>query len=149
MIFLLNKGITVIDNAKMNEELKKLIGIIKFIVNSCNTTINYKKFYINIQKLSIAKNKVRAAKSISEIEKILLIERENVLNTIPLVQNDSRLGYEPSMQYRTDEKGLRWKLKQIDFELNNTIPLYRKSNSLQYHSFNAKPNYNDFINTGV
>lgn len=130
MIFLLNKGITVIDNAKKNEELNKLIGIIKFMVNSCKTTINYKKFYINIQKLSIAKNKVRAGKIISEIEKILLIERENVLNTIPLVQNDSRLGYEPSMQYRTDEKGLRWKLKQIDFELNNTIPLYRKSNSL-------------------
>jgi len=39
---------------------------------------------------------------------------------------DSRLGWEPSMEYTTDENGLRWKLRQLDYELNERIALFRK-----------------------
>ena len=63
------------------------------------------------------------------MEEILLRERENVLDTIPVVKLDSKLGWEPSMEYTTDEKGLRWKLRQLDYELNVKIKAYRKANS--------------------
>ncbi|MBQ2719262.1 MAG: hypothetical protein IJF73_04260, partial [Clostridia bacterium] len=57
-------------------------------------------------------------------------ERENVLATIPLVQLDSRLGWEPSMEYACDEDALRWKLDQLDYELNSFIPKTRAANAL-------------------
>ena len=67
---------------------------------------------------------------IDGIEQIVKAERENVLDTLPLVQADSRLGWEPSMEYTTDEKGLKWKLRQLDYELTVKIPTYRKANTL-------------------
>ena len=47
------------------------------------------------------------------IEEILLNEKANVEATIPLVQLDSRLGWEPSMEYIGDARHLRWKIKQV------------------------------------
>ena len=81
------------------------------------------------QKLSIAKTKENAEKLIDEIENLVKKERLNVLDTIPGVEQDSRLGWEPSMDYTTDERGLNWKLRQLDYELSTKIRLYRKANS--------------------
>ena len=75
-------------------------------------------------------DKQNAQTLIDDIENIILKERENVLDTIPIVELDSRLGWEPSMEYTTDTKGLEWKLRQLDYELTYKIPAYRKANSL-------------------
>lgn len=117
----------------INEESKNLIqlkALVKFMINSCKTTINVKELYIRLQQLNIIGDKQKASKLLDEVEQILLRERENVLDTIPAVRADSRLGWEPSMEYMTDENGLNWKLRQLDHELNVTLPKYRKSNSL-------------------
>ena len=98
--------------------------------NSCRTVINIKEHFILKQKLTIVGNKADAAKIIDEIEAIVLREKDNVLDTIPVVEGDSRLGWEPSMEYTTDRKGLEWKLRQLDYELNIKIPSYRKANAL-------------------
>ena len=89
-----------------------------------------KKHYILKQKLSIAGDAKTAEKILDDIEALLLAEKENVLATIPLVQADSRLGWEPSMEYTTDEEGLRWKLRQLDYELDIILPKFRKGNRL-------------------
>ena len=60
------------------------------------------------------------------MEKLLEEERKVVLDTIPLVERDSRLGWEPSMLYMTDKRHLEWKLRQLDYTVNNEIGLYRK-----------------------
>jgi len=128
---LLGVGINILESIEnKNEELSKLLNLGKFIKNCCTTTLNFKHFYIETQKISIIGSKKKAKKCIDNIENILLAERENVTNTIPLVNFDSRLGYEPSMEYMTNEPCLQWKLRQIDHELKFTIPKYRKSNSL-------------------
>jgi hypothetical protein len=80
--------------------------------------------------LSIAADAENAEKILNEIEVLLLQEKENVEATIPLVQADSRLGWEPSMEYTTDEEGLRWKLRQLEYELNVILPKFRKGNRL-------------------
>ena len=54
-------------------------------------------------------------------------ERKNVEETIPLTEYDSRLGWEPSMDYICDPAHLRWKLRQLDNLKNNTLRIYRKS----------------------
>ena len=128
---LMQKGIEVLESIEnKNDNLVKLILLAKFIRNSCRTVINIKDHFIAKQKLTIAGSKENATKLINEIENILLREKENVLDTIPIVQLDSRLGWEPSMDYTTDEKGLRWKLRQLDYELKYQIPKYRTANSL-------------------
>ena len=55
------------------------------------------------------------------MENLLKEEMLNAESAIPFVQKDSRLGWEPSMEYMTDEEHIRWKLRQIDFVLNTEI----------------------------
>ena len=127
---LLDKGIGVLESIENpNEKLERLILLAKFMRNSCRTVINVKEHYIINQQLSIVGDKIKANELIDKMESILLRERENVLDTIPIVRLDSRLGWEPSMDYTTDEKGLNWKLRQLDYELSTKIRLYRKANS--------------------
>jgi hypothetical protein len=128
----IKEGIGLLEGVETpDRNLLKLINLAKFMRNTCRTVLNVKKHYIVKQKLSIAENKKAAEEMIEALEKITLEEKENVLDTIPLVQQDSRLGWEPSMEYTTDEKGLRWKLRQLEYELNVKIPKYRKANTLK------------------
>ncbi len=113
-----------------NYKLEKLILLAKFIKNSLNTTICVKEHFILKQQLKVAKTKANASKIIDRLEELVNKERLNVLDTIPIVERDSRLGWEPSMEYVTDKKSLEWKLRQLDYELTVKIPTYRKSNSL-------------------
>lgn len=128
---LMDKGIAVLNDIEnKNDALERLILLAIFIRNSCRTVINVKEHYILKQKLTIAGTRKAAEEIINELEKVIKKERENVLGTIPVVELDSRLGWEPSMDYTTDKKGLEWKLCQLDYELNFKIPTYRKANSL-------------------
>ena len=113
-----------------NDNLEKLSGLAEFIYRTILTVLNVKRHYILKQKLSIAGQAENAENILREIEAILLDEKENVLATIPLVQADSSLGWEPSMEYTTDEEGLRWKLRQLDYELSIILPKFRKGNRL-------------------
>lgn len=126
------EGVEILENIKEpNDNLLKLILLAKFIRNHCRTVINIKNHFILKQELTIAKTKENASRIIDQIEQLLLKEKQNVLDTIPIVKLDSRLGWEPSMDYTTDEKGLRWKLQQLDYELNIKLPTYKKANSLE------------------
>ena len=131
MAELLLEGIQVLEQIpNSNDNLLRLINLGWFMYRTCLTAINRKKLYIVMQQVSIAGSQEKAEELLSEAEAILRAERENVCQTIPLVQVDSRLGWEPSMEYTTDERGLNWKLRQLDYDLNITLPMYRKSNSL-------------------
>ncbi len=128
---LLLAGIEVLDEIKEAEnELFKLKNLGSFIQKHCVTALNYKNLYILLQKLNIAESKENAEMLLDGIEKLLLSEKENVISTVPIVQADSRLGYEPSMEYVCDEKALMWKLRQLEHELTITLPKLRKANSL-------------------
>ena len=100
------------------------------MINSCKTTINSKKLYLLQNEIALAATKERAAKIIDDIESLLLEEKKNVIDTIPAVKLDSRIGWEPSMEYQCDEECLNWKLRQLEHELNFTLPKFRLSNSL-------------------
>ena len=116
--------------AEENRNLEKLKALTTFIINSCTTVIHIKEFYIKLQQLSVIGDKEKAANLLDEIEQLLLAERKNAEATIPAVQSDSRLGWEPMQDYLCDEAALRWKLRQIDYTLEFDLPKFRKSNSL-------------------
>ena len=120
------EGIKVLESIdRPNKRLLRLINLGKFMYHCCITGINIKKLYVLTQKLNLAGNNQNAMALIDQIEALLLEEKENVLQTIPIVQADSRLGWEPSMEYQGDEKCLRWKLQQLEYELTYTLPRHR------------------------
>ena len=54
-------------------------------------------------------------------------EIANAEATIPLVEADSRLGWEPSMEYMADRAHLEWKIAQLRLVLDEEIPAYRSA----------------------
>lgn len=111
-----------------NRELIKLTALAEFMYHSVQTVINNKNLFILKQKLNISQTRENATKILDEIEALLLREKKNVEDTIPVVNTDSRLGWEPSMEYATDEKALNWKLRQLDYTLNFVLLHYREHN---------------------
>lgn len=129
---LLKQGIDILETIQdPNDKLFRLINLGKFMYYTCISGINMKKFYILRGKIYLADTPQVLRNLLDEAEALLLKEKENAYRTIPVVQADSRLGWEPSMEYMGDEKCIRWKLRQLDYELNHTIPKYRKAANLE------------------
>lgn len=62
------------------------------------------------------------------VDKIIEIGQDEIKNakdTIPLVKADSRLGWEPSMEYMTDEAHLNWKIKQVKLTIEGELLDYK------------------------
>lgn len=120
------EGVDILETVELPcDAVLKLANLGKFIYHTIVTVLNVKKHFIIKRKLSLAETSKEAAALIDEMEKILLAEKANVEATIPIVRVDSRLGWEPSMEYTTDEGGLEWKLRQLEYELENRLPFYR------------------------
>ena len=54
---------------------------------------------------------------------IVRAECENALRAVPAVEYDSRLGYEPSMEYMCDAEHLRWKVECTNEALSELYDL--------------------------
>ena len=67
----------------------------------------------------------KASELLDKLIAIADVERANVIDTMQYVERDSRLGWEPSMEYVCDNWHLEWKLRQLDFALRE-IEDYRK-----------------------
>ena len=96
------------------ERALRLIAIGEFIEHTIRTMRNVKRFYQNgllVQNKDSAIPEKRAALAL--MREILADEEQNVRETIPLVEYDSRLGWEPSMRYTTAPDNLEWKLNQL------------------------------------
>lgn len=81
------------------EDAVRMVTLGRFMARTVQTTIHTKKWLL--------------AKKREDYEEMLRIgqaEIENALATIPLVETDSRLGFEPSMEYMTDREHILWKI---------------------------------------
>lgn len=121
------EGVKILESIQNhNEKLRRVIGIGKFMYHTCITGLNIKRLYVMNQQLNIAGERQKALSIIDDIEALLLEEKANVEATIPVVELDSRLGWEPSMEYMGDEKCLRWKLRQLEYDLEYTLKKHRE-----------------------
>ena len=98
-----------------NENLERMENMGEFILRCIITGLNAKKWSILKDELNYKTDREELKKVIKNMEALIKEERDNVESTIPFVQKDSRLGWEPSMEYMTDEEHLRWKIRQLDF----------------------------------
>ena len=92
------------------------------------TGINAKDWYKVVAKLPVADSREEVERLISEGECILKSERENVERAIPIVQRDSRLGWDPRMEYVCDPERLEWKLRLLDYVQTTELDQFRKPN---------------------
>ena len=115
------------------DEAKRLLCLARFIQYTIVTTLNTKKWHmlkgrLGVKIVSYASHrmpeKVFLDESIfqalpvaerdgiiGEMAAIAEAELENARRTLPLVSFDSRLGYEPSMEYMCDPAHLQWKIE--------------------------------------
>jgi hypothetical protein len=113
--------------ARKKEIADKIIGVGKFFGHGLRTMIHVKRWWLLNKQLEIEYDFDKAGKIMDEMREIILSEMENVKETIPLVEADSRLGWEPSMEYMADKWHLEWKLRQLDNLLNHTMVAYRST----------------------
>ncbi len=107
-----------------NAELKKFVNMVEFMVRCHITAVNFKEFCILRAKLKAAPTAEKIRPIIAKMERIVKREMENAKATIPLVQKDSSLGYEPSMDYQCNAECLEWKLRHMDYLLRVELPRY-------------------------
>ena len=103
---------------RQNYELLWALG--KFIRNSIRTTINMKNWWILNMKLQIPADRSAMLALLDQIEALARQEIDNVKDTYDAVRTDSRIGWEPSMEYVCDEWHLDWKLRQMESMLLET-----------------------------
>lgn len=128
MIQLMEKGLSLLKGTENpNENLIRLYNLGVFIRNSIQTGIHAKEWYVLTCQLKAERRKDELSKILDEMESLLRREMVNVQDTIPVVEADSRLGWEPSMLYVTDRWHLEWKLRQVQHILDFEIKAYRES----------------------
>lgn len=107
-------------------ELEKLINLVEYMHRCHETAANFKEFTVLKEKMMLETNHERLCKLADRVEALLARERKNTEATIPLVQKDSAIGYEPTMDYIGGEDALRWKLRHMDYVLEHELPAYRR-----------------------
>jgi len=115
---------------RKQEEGVRLLGMNQFIVHVVQTAIHCKLWWKLRQRLGNELDPTRANLILNEMEQLALREMANAEAAIPLVNADSRLGWEPSMDYMTDESQLRWKISHMRSVLDHEFVNYRKSLAL-------------------
>jgi hypothetical protein len=123
---LMNKALAETPPAKL-ENAAKIAGVGKFFGHGLRTMLHVKRWWLLNKQLEIEWDFAKAGEIMDELEAIVRTERINVETAIPLADTDSRLGWEPSMEYMTDKWHLEWKLRQLDNLLKHTMKAYRST----------------------
>lgn len=113
--------------ARKRDEVNRLLGLGHFVLNSVITTIHVKRWWTRKHQLFGERDPARARSLLDELVAIGEREIANAEATIPLVEADSRLGWEPSMEYVGGPAHLRWKIAQVRRVLEGEIPAYRQA----------------------
>ena len=125
---LMEKGVAVFEAIpEKNEKLLRLINLGKYITNCVLTNIHAKEWHILKCRLNAAFDRDSMLMIVAEMEKLLHGEIQNAEATIPLVEADSRLGWEPSMLYLGDKAHLEWKIRQVHYVLEKELAYLKKS----------------------
>jgi len=108
-------------------EGERLLLLNEFIVRMTQTAIHAKRWWLAKIRLQAAFDPAEAGGILDELKRLGELEIANAEAAIPLVAADSRLGWEPSMEYMTDPARVRWKIAQLRAVLDYEIPQYRRS----------------------
>lgn len=101
-----------------------MLGLGQFIRRCVQTTINTKRWWQLKQQLLAATEEAQVDSLKAQLTALGEAEIANAQGAIPLVEADSRLGWEPSMEYMCDREHLEWKIAQVRRVLNEELPAW-------------------------
>lgn len=128
MLDLMNAGQAILETIEEpNEELEYLINFGRYMICFVQTGVNAKRWYLCVSRLQIEEDPDKVEEWIEKAEELLRAESKNVEAAIPCVERDSRLGWEPRQEYRSNPQQLKWKLKQIQYVIDVELKAYRNS----------------------
>lgn len=113
-----------------NEKLDTLINLCHFITNCAKTGKCAKEWHILKLKMYTEETKEGLSDIFDKMEVLLKEEIKNAEDTIPLVEKDSLLGFEPSMLYMTDKWHLEWKIRQVNYVIETELREFREALTL-------------------
>jgi len=104
-------------------------GVGRFVLHAVVTAINTKRWWLLKERLLAAPPPPapEAAALLDGLAAVVVAENANAAAAIPLVRADSRLGWEPTMGYLTDESHLRWKIANGRRLLERELPRFRQT----------------------
>ncbi|MBI4023375.1 MAG: hypothetical protein HY360_00235 [Verrucomicrobia bacterium] len=105
----------------------RLLNMARFMSRFITTAIHLKEWWKLNRQLMIERKSRKINRLLDQMARVAEREIRNAEETIPLVELDSRLGWEPSMEYMTDAEHLRWKIAQVRAVLDYEIPEYRRA----------------------
>ena len=97
------------------------------MANTVTTGIHAKQWYLAKTKLALATDASQAITLLDELESISKAEIQNAQDTIPLVEFDSRLGWEAAMEYIAHRENLEWKIAYMQNIVDSQLKNERKS----------------------
>ncbi len=119
---LMDEGIGILEKIENpGDEILYLLNLGKFISVSIQTGLNAKEWYRLISRMNACEDKAVFTKIVDDMEALLRAEIENAKSGIELVEYDSRLGWEPSMEYMTDREHIEWKIRQVNYVINTEL----------------------------
>ena len=111
-----------------NDELQYLLNLGRYMVCIVTTGIHAKLWHLTVSRLVVEPDRDTADRLLAEADRILDAERENVRQALPLVKRDSRLGWDPRMEYVCDPARLEWKLRLLDYVQHTELARMRSCN---------------------
>ena len=108
---------------KKQREATCILNIGRFIANAARTAVHMKQWKLYRDQLLETQGTDRN-RLVNDMMALIKSEIENARNTIPLVEFDSRLGFEPSMEYMCDREHLEIKIEQCIKVIENELPKY-------------------------
>ena len=125
---LFKDGVEILERVpKPNEELERLINMGKYICHCEQTIVHTKEWFIRGSKLQVEQDPKVLMQYVDELVEIAKAEIENAKACIPYLEVDSRLGWEPSMEYIGTPDRIAWKEKLMTYILNGELTWYRKA----------------------
>ena len=112
----------------VNEEFERLINLGKYMECIVTSGIHAKDWYSAVAPLPMVSDRREIERLIREAETVLVKERENTERAVGIVECDSRLGWDPRMEYVCDPARLRWKLDLLDYVSTTELDKYRLTN---------------------
>ena len=104
------------------EECWRLCNMIKYLDCYILTIINAKRWHQLRWRIKATEDAPKVAEILKGMIEVGREEIENAKDAIELLENDSRLGWEPNMEYNGGVRNVKWKIKQVTQVIENEIP---------------------------
>lgn len=121
------RGAVALAPAERRAEAQRQLGLATFILHAVVTAVHAKQWWVLKQRVLAKPAPQEASALLDDMATVAEAEIANAEAAVPLVRADSRLGWEPTMGYMTDEVHLRWKIAHVRRVLEQEIPEYRSS----------------------